>query len=148
MFPGLRLWTFTIRTPAQAVKSGVENQNRKELRGRRVNSQLRILLLFDFSMDQSLNDRSQKFPGDDVNDLRAHLIENSLNHGLYKRRIRHTGRCQLEHDLRETIHRARRADTLAERRNVIQQIGQLSSYNRILHSPLTTIETNGGGSAR
>jgi hypothetical protein len=29
-----------------------------------------------------------------------------------------------------------------------QQIGQLSSYNRILHSPLTTIETNGGGSAR
>jgi hypothetical protein len=29
-----------------------------------------------------------------------------------------------------------------------QQIGQLSSYNQILHSPLTTIETNGGGSAR
>jgi hypothetical protein len=29
-----------------------------------------------------------------------------------------------------------------------QQIGQLSSYNTILHSPLTTIETNGGGSAR
>jgi hypothetical protein len=29
-----------------------------------------------------------------------------------------------------------------------EQIGQLSSYNRILHSPLTTIETNGGGSAR
>ena len=29
-----------------------------------------------------------------------------------------------------------------------QQIGQLSSYNPILHSPLTTIETNGGGSAR
>ena len=29
-----------------------------------------------------------------------------------------------------------------------QQIGQLSSYNRILHSPLTSIETNGGGSAR
>jgi len=29
-----------------------------------------------------------------------------------------------------------------------QQIGQLSSYNLILHSPLTTIETNGGGSAR
>jgi hypothetical protein len=29
-----------------------------------------------------------------------------------------------------------------------QQIGQLSSYNVILHSPLTTIETNGGGSAR
>jgi hypothetical protein len=29
-----------------------------------------------------------------------------------------------------------------------QQIVQLSSYNKILHSPLTTIETNGGGSAR
>ena len=29
-----------------------------------------------------------------------------------------------------------------------QQIALLSSYNRILHSPLTTIETNGGGSAR
>ena len=29
-----------------------------------------------------------------------------------------------------------------------EQVGQLSSYNRILHSPLTTIETNGGGSAR
>jgi hypothetical protein len=28
------------------------------------------------------------------------------------------------------------------------QIGKLSAYNRILHSPLTTIETNGGGSAR
>jgi hypothetical protein len=28
------------------------------------------------------------------------------------------------------------------------QIAQLSSFNRILHSPLTTIETNGGGSAR
>ena len=29
-----------------------------------------------------------------------------------------------------------------------QQIAQLSSYNRIIHSSLTTIETNGGGSAR
>jgi hypothetical protein len=28
------------------------------------------------------------------------------------------------------------------------QVTRLSSYNRILHSPLTTIETNGGGSAR
>jgi hypothetical protein len=28
------------------------------------------------------------------------------------------------------------------------QIGQLEGFNRILHSPLTTIETNGGGSAR
>ena len=28
------------------------------------------------------------------------------------------------------------------------QITQLESFNRILHSPLTTIETNGGGSAR
>ena len=28
------------------------------------------------------------------------------------------------------------------------QIRMLSAYNRILHSPLTTIETNGGGSAR
>ncbi len=28
------------------------------------------------------------------------------------------------------------------------QIGQLSTFNRILHSPLDTIETNGGGSAR
>jgi hypothetical protein len=29
-----------------------------------------------------------------------------------------------------------------------EQIKKLSSYNRIIHSPLTTIETNGGGSAR
>lgn len=29
-----------------------------------------------------------------------------------------------------------------------EQIKQLESYNRILHAPLTTIETNGGGSAR
>ena len=28
------------------------------------------------------------------------------------------------------------------------QVEKLGSYNRILHSPLTTIETNGGGSAR
>jgi hypothetical protein len=28
------------------------------------------------------------------------------------------------------------------------QVEKLSSFNRILHSPLTTIETNGGGSAR
>lgn len=28
------------------------------------------------------------------------------------------------------------------------QIHQLTTFNRILHSPLTTIETNGGGSAR
>lgn len=29
-----------------------------------------------------------------------------------------------------------------------EQIAQLEPYNRIIHSPLTTIETNGGGSAR
>jgi hypothetical protein len=29
-----------------------------------------------------------------------------------------------------------------------EQVKELSSYNRIIHSPLTTIETNGGGSAR
>ena len=29
-----------------------------------------------------------------------------------------------------------------------QQVHHLKGYNRILHSPLTTIETNGGGSAR
>jgi hypothetical protein len=29
-----------------------------------------------------------------------------------------------------------------------EQIEQLESYNEIIHSPLTTIETNGGGSAR
>ena len=29
-----------------------------------------------------------------------------------------------------------------------EQIEKLRSYNRIIHSPLTTIETNGGGSAR
>ncbi len=29
-----------------------------------------------------------------------------------------------------------------------EQVLKLSSYNRIIHSPLTTIETNGGGSAR
>ena len=30
----------------------------------------------------------------------------------------------------------------------IEQLQELNRYNRILHSPLTTIETNGGGSAR
>ena len=29
-----------------------------------------------------------------------------------------------------------------------EQVQQLSGYNKIVHSPLTTIETNGGGSAR
>jgi len=29
-----------------------------------------------------------------------------------------------------------------------EQVEKLSSYNKIIHSPLTTIETNGGGSAR
>ncbi len=29
-----------------------------------------------------------------------------------------------------------------------EQVQQLSGYNKIIHSPLTTIETNGGGSAR
>jgi hypothetical protein len=29
-----------------------------------------------------------------------------------------------------------------------EQVSTLSSFNRILHSPLTTIESNGGGSAR
>ena len=29
-----------------------------------------------------------------------------------------------------------------------EQIKKLQAYNRIIHSPLTTIETNGGGSAR
>jgi len=28
------------------------------------------------------------------------------------------------------------------------QVQALESFNRILHAPLTTIETNGGGSAR
>ena len=28
------------------------------------------------------------------------------------------------------------------------QIEKLTSYNRIIHAPLATIETNGGGSAR
>jgi hypothetical protein len=28
------------------------------------------------------------------------------------------------------------------------QVQQLEGFNRILHAPLTTIETNGGGSAR
>ena len=30
----------------------------------------------------------------------------------------------------------------------IEQVQELECYNRIIHSPLTTIETNGGGSAR
>jgi hypothetical protein len=30
----------------------------------------------------------------------------------------------------------------------VDQIKQLSTYNKIIHTPLTTIETNGGGSAR
>ena len=29
-----------------------------------------------------------------------------------------------------------------------EQVQELNRYNRIIHSPLTTIETNGGGSAR
>ena len=29
-----------------------------------------------------------------------------------------------------------------------EQVDKLSSYNSLLHSPLQTIETNGGGSAR
>ena len=29
-----------------------------------------------------------------------------------------------------------------------EQVGQLRSFNQVIHSPLTTIELNGGGSAR
>jgi len=29
-----------------------------------------------------------------------------------------------------------------------EQVKTLKQYNKIIHSPLTTIETNGGGSAR
>jgi len=29
-----------------------------------------------------------------------------------------------------------------------EQIRELNAFNRIIHAPLTTIETNGGGSAR
>jgi hypothetical protein len=51
-------------------------------------SKLEILLLFDFPMDQRLNDGPQEFFGNDVHDLRAHLIEDTLYNRLDKRRIR------------------------------------------------------------
>jgi hypothetical protein len=47
-------------------------------------SKLTILMLLDFSIDESLNDGAQKFLGNDVNDLGTHLIEDSLHNCLDK----------------------------------------------------------------
>ena len=51
-----------------------------------------MLVLLVFAIDQFLNNGAQKFLGNDVNDLGAHLIEDSLNNSLDKRWIRRHGR--------------------------------------------------------
>src|SRR6202171_5621317 len=66
-----------------------ETQEVRALRIKRGKAE--ILVLLDLSMDKRLNDGTQKFPGNDVNDLRAHLIEDSLYDSLDKRGIRCRG---------------------------------------------------------
>ena len=59
------------------------------------NSERSGLLKFsDFSVDESLNDRPQKFLGDDIHHLRPHLVQNALHHGLYQGWVRHSGICR------------------------------------------------------
>src|ERR1700737_4693534 len=89
MFSGFRLWTPTIRTPTQAVKFAVLESGVKGLRIRRGKTE--ILVLLDFPMDKRLNDGTQKFLGNNINDLGTHLIENSLHNSLDKCWIRHRG---------------------------------------------------------
>lgn len=42
-------------------------------------------------MDERLNDGPQKFLGNNVNDLRTHLIENTPHDSFHKRGIRRWG---------------------------------------------------------
>ena len=39
-------------------------------------------------MDERLNDGTQEFLGDDVNDLRTHLFQDALHDGFNQRRVR------------------------------------------------------------
>jgi len=85
MFPGFQLRTLTIRTPARAVKSAARNAGTEWFTDQKKGeSNLKILMLLDFSIDESLNDGTQKFLGNNVNDLGAHLIEDSLYNSLDK----------------------------------------------------------------
>lgn len=52
---------------------------------------------------------------------------------------------QIENELEEKL---LVMSTQAYQSLTTEQVQKLNSYNRIVHSPLTTIETNGGGSAR
>src|SRR5258708_17248008 len=80
MFSGLRLWRFTIRTTTGAVKSAVRQSEPTGLEDQEgMESKPEILKLLIFLIDHLLNDGAQKFLGNDVNDLRTHLIEDSLN---------------------------------------------------------------------
>ena len=51
------------------------------------------LMFLDFAIYESLNDGAQKFLGNDINDLGAHFVEDSLYDSLHKRRVRHGWRC-------------------------------------------------------
>jgi hypothetical protein len=46
-----------------------------------------MLVFLDFPVDQLLNDGAQKFLGNEVNNLGAHLVEDTLNDSLDKRWI-------------------------------------------------------------
>jgi len=88
MFSGLQLWTFTIRMPARAVKSAVRMSELDGFRDQEgKGSKPEILMLLGIPIDQFLNDGAQKFLGNDVNHLGAHLVENSLHDSLHKCRV-------------------------------------------------------------
>jgi hypothetical protein len=93
MLRGFQLRTLTIRTPARAVKSAVRQSEPKGLEDQEgKDSKPEFLMLLGFPIDRLLTHGAQKFLGDDVDDLGAHLIEDSLNNSLDKRRIRRHGR--------------------------------------------------------
>jgi hypothetical protein len=65
----------TIRMVAQAVKSRtlvLEHEWRKH----------NALVLRDFPVDKRLNDGAEEFLRDDVHNLRAHLVQDALDHGF------------------------------------------------------------------
>ena len=41
-----------------------------------------MLALLNFAVDEGLDDRAEEFLGDDVDDLRAHLVQHSLDYCL------------------------------------------------------------------
>ena len=74
----------TIRLPAQAVKSGSAALGMDADQQGRDYANIWKLVLFNFSVNECLDDGPQKFLGDNVNDLRTHLVENPLDDSFHQ----------------------------------------------------------------